>query len=62
MFGPDRPAVLGQEVQEVPLRHERDELADGGQMREIDYGEGGVADVGVQVVGLLMGTLQEVIQ
>ncbi len=55
--GGTRHAVLGQEVQEVPLGHERDELADGGQMREIDDGESGVADLGVQMVGLLMGTL-----
>ena len=54
-------AVLGEEVEEVPLRHERDEFAMRRQMAEIDHLNVFGADLGGQRFDLLMRQLQELV-
>ena len=55
-------ALLGQEVEEVPLRHERDEFAVGGQMAEIGHLKVFGPDLGGQRFDLLMRQLQEPVE
>ena len=55
-------AVPREEVEEVPLRHEGDELAAGRQMREVGDGQRGVAELGDQARHLLVGQAQELLQ
>ena len=52
----------GEEVQEVPLRHERNELAAGRQVAKVRDGQRYVTDLRVDLVHLLVGELQEVLQ
>ena len=54
-------AVLGEEVEEVPLRHQRDEFAVRRQMAEIDHLNVFGADLRGQRFDLLMRQLQEFI-
>jgi hypothetical protein len=51
--------LLGQEVEEIPLRHERDEATVGGEMGEVGERELLAADDSGDVVGLLVGELEE---
>ncbi len=52
-------ARLGQKVEEIPLRHERQELAVGRQMREIGDLHQLIADLRAELADLLMGPLEE---
>ena len=47
-------ALLGEEIEEIPLRHQRDKAAAGRQVAEIGKGDLGVADQPVQLTDLLM--------
>ena len=51
-----------QEVEEVPLRHHRDELAAGRQVREVGDGDRKVPELGGQPRHLLMRQPQELLQ
>ena len=54
-------ALLGQEVEEVPLRHQRDEFAVRRQMAEIGHRKAFGADLPGQRFDLLMRQLQELV-
>ena len=54
-------AVLGEEVEEVPLRHQRDEFAMRWQMAKIDHLNVFGADLRGQRFDLLMRQLQELV-
>ena len=54
--------MLGQEVEEVPLRHQRDEFAVRRQMAEIDHPKVLGADLAGQCFDLLMRQLQEFVE
>ena len=54
-------AVLGQEVEEVPLRHQRNEFAVGWQMAKIDHLNVFGADLRGQRFDFLMRQLQELV-
>ena len=47
-------AVVGEEIEEIPLRHQRDELAAGRQVAEIRKLNVGVADDAVELADFLM--------
>src|SRR4030088_2999898 len=55
-------AAVGEEIEEVPLRHECDELAAGRQLREIREGVLVTAEVCAQSSGLLVRELEEVVE
>ena len=55
-------ALLGQEVQEIPLRHQRDEFAVRRQMAEIHHLKVFGADLGGQRFDLLMRQFQELVE
>src|SRR5262249_38520016 len=55
-------APLGQEVEEVPLRHQGDEFAVGRQMREVGDLHASVADDAGEMFDLLMRQLEELVQ
>ena len=50
--------VLGDEIEEVPLRHEGDEPAAGRQMREVGDGNLDGADIAARLAGFLVRTRQ----
>jgi hypothetical protein len=54
--------VAGEEVEEVPLGHEGDEFAVGGDMAEVGDGEGGISEDDVELLNLLMGQLEEFLE
>ena len=54
--------VLGDEVEEVPLRHERDEPAMGRQVREVGDLDLDTADDAADASGLLVWPLEELIE
>jgi hypothetical protein len=56
---PVAPGPLGQEVEEVPLRHQRDEFAMGRQMAKIHHRHALRADLSGQRFDLLMRQFQE---
>ena len=56
------PAVLGEEVEELPLRHEGDEAAVGRQVREVGDRHGLAGDVAGQTPGLLVRPLEEFVE
>ena len=47
-------ALLGEEVEEVPLGHEGDEFAVGGEVGEVGDGGGDVADDDAEVADFLV--------
>ena len=51
--------MLGEEIEEVPLRHQSDEMAMGGEMREIGERDVVVADHACKLAHLLMRPLEE---
>src|SRR5271170_6965178 len=53
---------FGDEIQEVPLRHERDEFAVRGQMRKVGYRHRKVVDDGSDLRQFLMWTAQEFVE
>ena len=53
--------LLGYEVQEIPLRHEGDEFAVSGEMREISHDDGGVIDLSTELAQFLVRAAQEVL-
>ena len=55
-------AALGQEVQEVPLRHQRDELAAGRQVGEVREGVFPVAEERAELGRLLVRQLEELVE
>src|SRR5262249_53750317 len=55
-------AVLGKEVEEVPLRHEGDEVAAGWQVGEVGDRDRLASDVAGELTGLLVRALQERLQ
>ena len=55
-------ALPSQEIEEVPLRHQRDKAAAGWQMREIGDPHPFAADHAGQVPGLLMRQLEKLLQ
>jgi hypothetical protein len=55
-------AVRGEEVEEVPLRHQRDELAVGGEVREVRTGVDAPLDLEVEPRDLLVGHAQELVE
>jgi hypothetical protein len=52
-------ALLDKEIQEVPLRHQGDEFAVSGKMREIGQGESFAAYLAAKLLQLLVRVLQE---
>src|ERR1700704_2627396 len=54
--------VTGEEVEKIPLRHESDELAPGGEMPEIGKGHDVAVDDGMQLACFLVWQLQEFIE
>src|SRR5262249_20843691 len=54
--------VLGQKVEKVPLRHERNELAACREMREVSDFEALVADLGGYLVHFLVRPFQELVE
>ena len=58
----ERLRLLDQEVQEIPLRHQRDELRRQRQAAEVGRVDGVVADLGGEPLQLLVRALQEVVQ
>ncbi len=55
-------AMRGKELEEVPLRHEGDELAVGRQAREIGERDLGVAEQRVEVIDLVVRQLEELVE
>ena len=55
-------ALLDQEVQEVPLRHEGDEAATDRKMRAVSQGESFASYVGAKLAHLLMRALEELFE
>ena len=56
-------AVLGEEIEEIPLRHQRDELAAGRQVAEIGDGISRVAErMRRSVAAFSCGSLQELVE
>ncbi len=55
-------AVLGEEIEKIPLRHQRDEFAVRRQVREIDDRQRLVADLHAQAFQLLMRQLEEFVE
>ncbi len=53
------PSLFGDEIQEIPLGHEGDEFAVGGQMREVGDGHPFFADLHCDAAQLLMRPLEE---
>src|SRR6185437_7780276 len=53
---------LGEEIEEVPLRHQRDELATRRQMREIADDDALVADLALDLRQLVVRPLQELVE
>ncbi len=51
--------MIGEEIEKVPLRHQGDELAVGGQVREVREGDRIVADHAADFAQLHMRQLQE---
>ena len=51
--------MLGEEIEEVPLRHQRNEMAVGGEMREVGEHDAVVADHACKLAHLLMRPLEE---
>jgi hypothetical protein len=51
-----------QEIEEVPLRHQRDEFAVRRQMAEIRQHDGGVADLAAEVIDARMRQLEKVVE
>ncbi len=60
--GRKAPGVGGKKVQEIPLRHERDELAGGGHMAEVGNLEGRASDDDTDRLHGLMGQLEKLVQ
>ena len=56
------PGLLGQEIEEIPLRHQGDEFAARRQMAEIRHREALRADLTGQRLDLLMRQLQELVE
>jgi hypothetical protein len=54
--------VTGEEVEKIPLRHEGDELAAGGKVREIDDGHDVAIDDRMQLARFLVRHFQEFIE
>ena len=54
--------MIGDEVEEIPLRHERDELAIASEVREIGDRDLLVSDHPGELAGLLMGPLEELLE
>jgi hypothetical protein len=53
------PRVISEEVQEIPLRHEGDELAARGEMREVRNLNHRLADLRRESMNLLVRKLEE---
>src|SRR4051812_11564396 len=56
------PRVLDNEVQEIPLRHERQEFAMCRQVTEVGNSHHFLADLSPQFQNFLVGPLQEILQ
>ena len=56
------PRFSREKVKEVPLRHEREELAAHREVGEIAEGERGVADLSVQLTDFLVWQLQQIVE
>ena len=54
--------AIGEKIQEIPLRHQRDKLAARGQMAEVGGPKGEVANAAVRRSELLVRQLEEVVQ
>jgi hypothetical protein len=54
--------ALFEEAEEIPLRHEGDELAVGGEVGEIGDGDDLLAKVGLDFADFLVGLAEEVIE
>src|SRR6516225_7169143 len=59
---PKAPAVFGQEIEEIPLRHERDEFAMHRQVLEMSHDEVVVPDLHRQLAHLRMRKLEELFE
>jgi len=55
-------AAIGEEIQEVPLRHQRDELAARRQVAEVDEGEMQAAELAAERARLGVGQLEEFVE
>src|ERR1700675_4680959 len=53
---------FGDEIQEIPLRHEADEFAVHGKMGQIRDGDGEIVDGGADLKKLLMRDAQEIVE
>ena len=53
---------LGDEVEKIPLRHERDKAAAGRQVPEVRNGQPHLADLSVKLVDLLMRQLEKLVE
>ncbi len=56
------PGMTGEEIQEIPLRHEGDELAAGGQVREIRHRHHVPVHDGAQLAQFLVRQLEKFLQ
>ncbi len=54
--------LLDDEIQKIPLRHQSNKFAVGGQMGEIRDGDGLAADLAGQMSNFLVGSFEEFIQ
>ena len=54
--------LVGKKIEEVPLRHQRDEMAVGRQMREIGKDDALVADLSGELAHFLMRALEEIVE
>jgi hypothetical protein len=55
-------ALIGEEIEEVPLGHEDDETAPGGKVREVGERDLAVADDAADLAQLLMRSPQEIVE
>ena len=56
------PGLLPDKIEEVPLRHERQELAVRWQLREVGKCHGSIPKLCVQQASFLMGQFEETLQ
>src|SRR5262252_2454585 len=55
-------AVIGEEVEEIPLRHQRDELAAGRQVGEIRESKSPTTEICADAAGFLVRQLEELVE
>jgi hypothetical protein len=60
--GRQRAAVLGHKVEEIPLRHERHELAAARHVSEIGKLQDGLTEAGAQLANFVVRDFQEIVE